>query len=453
MRQGVFLLSRFKLCGWFILLSSLAAALPARAQEKSEEHRRAEAVQRELKRLMEDERREQCKRDYQAVVSRAERAAKIFDELFAATQAYTKQAEALLRSDDGKKLAGDDVSLIAYIDLLDHPAVTSEEVQAKRASLDSTLELLRRQEEMVAEGHRPSEQIQDDVQQSFFWARDAQGRFKSQQAKFDTILAKAPPVADPASAILLDEAIRNHRTRIPRLSAEAQLAGREIAEDSTRAILVDAAVLAELKDAQVMATQLIAEANARADKVKLELEKRISELQKSIDTERTRMRIEEDNRAAELKRKEEGAAATRHAEDVDAKIDRDATVSAADKKVLEQRCRDPKVKLLLAPFLSEGYLRPDGTYNAVSFKGNYDTVKPVPISLKDLAELGALSQTGAGCDALYSIGADPRDELRTRWPGAHDWRKDSRTRDLVPKAQKLLIELGPTLAELGMLQP
>lgn len=111
------------------------------------------------------------------------------------------------------------------------------------------------------------------------------------------------------------------------------------------------------------------------------------------------------------------------------------------------------MKQILAPFLAKGYLRPDGSRNATSFKGNYDSVESVAISYKDLVELGALSRTGSGCDVLYSVGSDRRDTMRTRWTRVHNWREDSRTREMVPEAQKLLIELGPTLAELGMLQP
>lgn len=426
--------------------------LPAPAQEKTDEQRRSEAVQRELKRLMEDERREQSKRDFETVVVRAQRAKQLTDDLLSATQAFAQRTETLLRSDEGKKLAADPVSLVAYVDLLDHPAVTVEDVRARSEALASTLQLLKNQEEMVAEGHRPTDIVQDDVQQSYFWVSDAKNRFTAQQIKLDTILAKAPPIADPAKAILLDEAIRNHRTRMTQLSAQAQVKGQEIAADATRQTLVDASVLAQLQETQAEASRLIAESKAQADRQKVEYEARIAELQKTIDSEKTRMRIEAADRAAELERKEKKAEADRFAGNVDAELDRDKTVTNAQKKRLVQRCNEPDVQQTLAPFLAKGYLRPDGTHNSVSFKGNYDSVHPVPISYNDLFELGALNPSGSGCDALYSIGADRRDTMRTRWTRVHDWRTDSKTQTLVPKAQALLIELGPTLVELGMLQ-
>ena len=441
-------------CGCLVFLGCLIASSPARAQEKSAEQRRADAVQRELKRLPEDERREQGRRDYQAVVTRAERTAQITDELLAATQAYAKRGETLLRSDEGKKLGADPVSRTAYVDLLDHPTVTVEEVRAKRAALTSTLEVLKTQEEMVAEGHRISDQIQDDVQQNYFWANDAQSRFTAQQNKLDTILAKAPPVVDLGSAIFLDEAIRNHRTRMTQLSAQAQVAGQQIASDSTRQILVDASVLAELKEAQAKALQLIAESQAKADQQKLDSDSRIAELQKTIDTEQARMRVEEADRAAELKRREEEAAANRFAKDVDSKLGRDSTVSDAEKKLLVKRCQEPRVQQILAPFLAKGYTRPAFGRGGYVYADRYDTAQPVPISMQSLQEVGALSPTGTGCDALFWVAANIDDTMRPRWPAVrYGWREDARTRDLVPEAQKMLIELGPTLVELGLLQP
>ena len=74
MKYRVLLLDKIGSCGWLVLLGCLAASPPARGQEKSDQQRRDDAVQRDLKRLIEDERREQRKRDYQTVLSRAERA-------------------------------------------------------------------------------------------------------------------------------------------------------------------------------------------------------------------------------------------------------------------------------------------------------------------------------------------------------------------------------------------
>lgn len=434
-------------------LLCLAIGTTLAAQEKTEDQRRNEAVQRELKRLLDEERLEQRKRDFQTVVDRAERTIAAFGQLLVSTEAYATRMKDLLRNEDGRRIASDPVSLVAFVDLIDHPITTSDEVRARRDALSGTLELLKTQEEMVSEGHRPTEIVQDEVQQGYFWVSDAKRRFADQQAKLDTLIARAPPLKDTSSTIVLDDEIRNHRARVSLLSAQAQVDGAQVAQDSTRQILVDAAVLAELRRAQSEADRLTKEAQAQADRQKLEYETRIAELQKTIDTERARMRIEQQDRAAELARREQEAAANRFAADVDAKVKRDGTVGDAEKKLLMQKCQEPRVKQVLAPFLARGFYRPRGVGGTISFGGNYDSAEPVPISLSDLQQLGALSPTGTGAEALYKVATDRHDTTRPRWTQVWNWREDSRTSKLVPEAQKMLIELGPTLVELEMLQP
>lgn len=442
---------------WFMFLmplGCLAVSSRSAAQELTEEQRRNEAAQRQLGRLLEEEKHEQRKRDYRSVLSRAERADELLAQLVSSAEAYQQHVEALQRNEDGKRLAADPVSLVAYIDVIDHPAVTTEEVKAKREAVTSIVRTLKSQGEMVEEGYRPSEEMQEEVQKYYFWANDATSRHGTQQTTLETLTAKAPPLADPASATTLDVAVRNQRTRIVAMAADAQLAGQQIAKDSTRQILVEATVLAELKETKAKAAQLIAEAQARADRLELQYEAELAELRKTIDAQHASIQIGLEDHAAQLKRQKEEAGALRHAQDVDAQLKRDTTISEADKKLLIQRCQDPKVQQKLAPFLGQGFLRPDGMIGG-GRGGKYDAIKPVPISYKDLAGLGALDPTAHGCTVLYSVAADYTDTMRPRWPSVSygGWQDSPATRNLVPDAQKLLIELGPTLVELGLLQP
>jgi len=336
--------------------------------------------------------------------------------------------------------------------MIDHPVVTPDEVRTRREASASTLKLLKSQEEMVPGGYRPGDAVQDDVQQAYFWVNDVKMRFSTQQAKLDTVVAKAPPVADLATALPLEEAIRNHRTRMMQMSAQAQVEGQDVAKDSTRQILVDASVMAELQRARDEAARVLVGVKNESERQKLESDTRIAELQKTIDNERARMRMEEADRAAEIERREKAAEADRYAQNVDARLKREGKVSVADKKLLEQKCRSPEVLQKLGPFLGKGWARP--CERGMNVRGNYDSVEPVSVSLADLQQTGALNKTGNGCDVLYGIASTPLDQLRPRWPSHRGgWRSDAATSKLVPEAQALLIELGPTLVELGMLQP
>jgi len=82
------------------------------------------------------------------------------------------------------------------------------------------------------------------------------------------------------------------------------------------------------------------------------------------------------------------------------------------------------------------------------------SMQVVEINRSDLEKLGALSPTASGCTMLHKIASVPSDTMRTRWAGYRKkWQDDENLRELVPRAQELLIELGPTLVEEEMLQP
>jgi hypothetical protein len=169
----------------------------------------------------------------------------------------------------------------------------------------------------------------------------------------------------------------------------------------------------------------------------------MADMQKQIDGERTRMRIEQENTKAELQRLEQAAAVERGAQDVDAKLARDATHSDAEKKLRDQRCQDPKVRAALAPFLAPGYYQPGQE------RGGYDKL---PVSLAALRAAGALEPSAQGLEKLRNIAVDARDEERPRWP-FQGRTLAPQQRDQVKEAQQYLIELGEEMVGLKMLAP
>ena len=133
----------------------------------------------------------------------------------------------------------------------------------------------------------------------------------------------------------------------------------------------------------------------------------------------------------------------------DSKIeDSKARVKASQKedeaRRIEQRKRaaDPDVQVKLAPFITPGYWRPKSV--------SYDKKAH---SLTQLQSFGALDDTIAGLRKLADIACNPRDQARPRWKLPQYWVKNPQEMEKVKAAQQLLVELGPVLVELKMLEP
>ena len=125
-----------------------------------------------------------------------------------------------------------------------------------------------------------------------------------------------------------------------------------------------------------------------------------------------------------------------------------AAEQAADEALkvqLRAKAKDPKLQAKLAPFTTPGY---------VQFGS--DSYDKAPLSYSGLMQYGALSQSKTGLQKLATVAKLREDKVRPRWHFRIDqpngWDKTTSDREMVMEAQQLLIELGPTLVEMGMLQ-
>lgn len=163
--------------------------------------------------------------------------------------------------------------------------------------------------------------------------------------------------------------------------------------------------------------------------------------------------IREKNLLAELDRAKKLAEANRRVEDAKAEAKSSRLGLEADKTLDRQRCEDPEVKRLLAPFLAHGKYQPGMN------KEEMLVADSTAISLSRLRSYGALEPTPNGIQKLLEVGTNkplqrPIDTMRVRWgykPRLRDNTPESA--DEIRKAQSLLNELGPTLVDLGMLSP
>jgi hypothetical protein len=123
-----------------------------------------------------------------------------------------------------------------------------------------------------------------------------------------------------------------------------------------------------------------------------------------------------------------------------------AVQDAADearKVQLRKKASDPLIQAKLAPFITPGYIQ--------VYQTSYDKK---PFSYKELQSFGALNPDFDGLDRLVAVATAANDKVRPHWKFN---KKFYRTRpndlEMVKEAQQLLIELGPVLVEMGLLQP
>ena len=85
------------------------------------------------------------------------------------------------------------------------------------------------------------------------------------------------------------------------------------------------------------------------------------------------------------------------------------------------------------------------------------SVDKLPHSYTQLTSIGALDPTIDGMQKLVNIAHTRTDIVRPRWKFKSNlptgWRKNPDDIEQVKEAQKLLIELGPVLVEMGLLSP
>jgi hypothetical protein len=424
---------------------------PASAQESTPADEKAKARSAEHSRRNAEDEQSATKRQFERFLSQAEGAAELFARLDRKAAAWSETTKALLKNDDGKRLAADGPSLIGVIRIYREGPVPADEISARRRVVDSILSDLRRESERPDVGFLPSEKTQDELFDNYYWARGQLARLSESETRLQTLIAKAPRLDDVSKARTLEEAIRDHDADYLTFINNSIIKGKAEAKEQSEQIVVEKARLAELERARDEADRLYKETLAKIETMRIDFELELKRKRAEEESRLAAAEVRYKDLMAELERMKQVSDAERHSKNVDAELKSGQIVSEAEKKRLIAKCSEPEVQTILAPFLDKGYFRPSGNMHG---SGRYDVIQPVPISFGDLQKLGALNPTGSGADMLHKIASAPVDSMRTRWPGYRKkWQDDPGLREMVPKAQKLLNELGPTLVELEMLQP
>ena len=331
-------------------------------------------------------------------------------------QEVEKDASALRTSDAGRQIARHpDLVILARrlyeVDLRELP---------QKSLVISKLEGVRRLEsQLVAAAgtsFEPDASFVGTAQSDMIWANQEASKVQRARSLIATLAEegkiKIPPQGSTEKSVTLETAIAN--------LAQSEVAARqrEITEKTTVATTSATASIASaeaekiLNDAKLQAARILEQAKAQS--LKQEQEQLLRDAERKIEESKVKVAV---NQATD----------------------------EAQKVQLRAKAKDPKLLAKLAPFTTPGYLQMNG-----------NSYEKKPHSYRALVQAGALAQTQAGLQAMVNVAFTRSDKLRPRlhfhFDNAHGWQRRPEDREMVTELQQLLIELGPTLVEMGLLQ-
>ena len=335
-------------------------------------------------------------------------------QLLAACDAVRAESAALRTNEAGRRVAL-------------HPELVTVARRFYEASLSQVppepelttrLEAVRRIEQQLLASYGKAYELPaglvDNVQSADAWVRQAQ--------------IKVEPARQTLAALVADSQVKFTRATLtaesPTLAVAIARFGEQEAAAQLRqgeAVLSSARTNATVEIATAQAQQIVADAKRQAAEI----------LQQSQEAQAAKER-DLAEREAKLK-----LAASQ------TKVVVQNTVDAARNVELKKKASDPALQAKLAPFITPGY---KGV-----IQESYDLK---PLSYTELQSAGALTPTVQGLDKLVFIGTNLSDRVRPRWKiNRVLYRKHNDELAMVKEVQQLLIELGPVLVEMKLLEP
>ncbi|RIK66087.1 MAG: hypothetical protein DCC65_10710 [Planctomycetota bacterium] len=376
----------------------------------------------------------------------AEEANKLLVELESKGAAFQARFEGLLTNDDGKRIGQDPIAFRTFLRYRDDPIAPAGEIAARKKAVESLLSQIKAELTSQNVGFSPTDSQRRDAAEHDSWARQRLAQITVRNDWIDAALSRAPKLTDPKAAKSLESVIHAYEIEQQEFWDRARLKGEAAAKAESESILVEKARMAELenrlREAEVLIQKMKAEQEVELKRIAVESQQKLALAE-----------IREKNLLAELDRAKQVAAAERRLEDAKAVAKSNQIDLEADKTLDRQRCEDPEVKRLLAPFLAQGKYQPGMNRDEML------TADTKAISLSRLRAFGALEPTSNGIQKLLEVATNkhlnrPMDTTRPRW-GYKPRLRDNKPEavDEIKKAQQLLIELGPTMVELGLLAP
>lgn len=416
-------------------------------EEITDDERKIQSLERELKQRIEEQQRQQTRRAFDRYTAEVQATSDLLATLALKAETFSRRMQTLLTSDEGKRLAHDPAGFIAYVELDKNPVVSLDEVKLRMATVSAILQRLRDERGHADLGFLLGDyqDIKTEASELAFWAKDRLPRLVVQESTLDTILAEAPTQIDLSKAKTLAKALQDYRARWHQLLADSKILGHKLAERESQKILIDATRAAHLERAEAERDRIRKDAQAEIERMKIEFEIQLKLMKQEEEARRVAAEVAYDDAMAELERMREEAKTKRDVADIESKLARDSQLGAARHEELKAKARSPEVQALLAPFITPAYSQP----------GKKTGTKKTGVSLSALRATGALRPTVKGLTKLHRLGTKKvEDKERPRW-GFPNYMKamSPEERDQLQQAQDYLNELGAIMVELGMLAP
>lgn len=351
------------------------------------------------------------------VLAHARNATNALTRLLQDAKQFTAEAESLKSNEAGRTVALHP-DLVAQArrfyesELPDLPA--TKEIISK-------LESARRVEQQLVSAlgttYEPATDLSVGTQEALLWAEQAARALAKDRALL--------------TGLVRESLVKIAETPLSATSPTLETAIKQLSE--AEATFRQQAILTKSSQATTQAVDTIAEANAQ--RIITEARIQASNILAQANEAKAQQDREQMKRQADNK-----------VEDSKARVEVSQKEDEARRVELRKKAATPEVQGQLAPFLTPGYWLPSGTPGGVSYDKK-------PHSLSKLQSAGALDESLTGLRKLADIACNTRDQVRPRWKLPQYWPKNPQQLEKVKAAQKLLIELGPVLVELKMLEP
>ncbi|MBI3411395.1 MAG: hypothetical protein HY040_23965 [Planctomycetes bacterium] len=413
-------------------------------QATSQEEERKKFRERAFEQGNEEQERGAARRAMQKYQARAKETVDLLSQAEQAAADLSSRLQALLTSDEGKRLATDPAAVHALILIRDESPVSIDEVRAAKKNAEMIAAVATDMLSKPDVGLAPKAVAVDELEDLYRDARFQRKAVLADASKLAGSLEKAPKNIDVSGLPSLSTVIDESQAKYMQFISEAILHGKDLAKEPVQKILVDAAQFAELQKADARADRLKAESAAQAESVRLDTELRIKRIQDDEKARRLEAEIRAKDAEAERDRLKKETDAARIAANVKTDIKTGEVVSSAEHERKVALAKSPEVQGILKPFTTPGY----------HVRGQGNSYDRKPVSLTVLRSAGALDKTAEGIQKLLEFGVDNVDKERPRFGYPISWNAlNQQQKDDLKKIQGYLIDLGDVMVELGMLAP
>lgn len=395
---------------------------------------------------------EKTERAYtQRIIARLSGAAQIIrselDLLRSEADALRARRESLKTSDEGKRLGAslNELSITEWERLLADPLYDVARIDLIRKQVIDIQAELAKQKQEGPPGYLPPVQVESELSKLGAEVRGSLAHVRERSKRVEEMLRDAPVLPDPAKAVNLQGALDAFRRREQTARKAVEKIGAEEGRAQGLQQVTENARIAALERMAEHSRELLADARAEIERQKLDFEARLKLLAE-----------EQQRELADINKRLADSEAGRAVTNAKAEATRIQGQQDAEKVRLVQRCRDPQVQKLLAPFLAHGIWQPGDR------KGEPQVRERGPMSYSGIQATGALQPTPDGLKSLLELGnATVKSSIhknvdteRPHWGFSFSAKRLSESDwDQIRKAQSLLNELGPTMVELKLLSP